>query len=302
LASRSQQVQPSPSRRPIRWASARLHLAPACRVRRRRPRQPQIRRHVRRGQVGRRAHRRIRLWRVRLLSDPMCRKPIRWASAHRHLAPACLAARARIESHERPEEFKKSGARHCASRRSPNCSATTGLGTALLFPGYDRARRVDIVKMVRLRHRGTRPETDENPQSYCQLDHISANRLLAGRFHDLIWNGTSLKPTYCGSGSCNEWYENRFQGPRACEACGRHRDRNRDCDVVCARRCPSPRFQPQPPSVQARSSIQARSSSVQARSSSVQRRCASPIIAKLSSLQRARPPPVCPLRNILQHL
>ena len=52
---------------------------------------------------ARRDVRRIRLWRARLLSGRMCRKPIRWASARRHLAPACLAARARIESHELPE-------------------------------------------------------------------------------------------------------------------------------------------------------------------------------------------------------
>jgi len=91
LASRSQQVQPSLSRKPIRWASARRPLGPACRVQLRRLRQPQVRR---------RAPRRIRHWRARHLSDPMCRKPIRWASARRHLAPACLAARARIESHK----------------------------------------------------------------------------------------------------------------------------------------------------------------------------------------------------------
>ena len=60
-----------------------------------------------------------------------------------------------------------------------------------------------------------------------------------------IWNGISSKPTCGESGSRHERYKHRFQAPRGCEACRRRRDRNRDRDIVSARRCPSARCRPQ---------------------------------------------------------
>jgi hypothetical protein len=56
---------------------------------------------------------------------------------------------------------------------------------SFIFAGYDRARRIDIVKAVRLRGRGITPENDESPQCEGELERVSANRLLTVRFHDL---------------------------------------------------------------------------------------------------------------------
>ena len=39
----------------------------------------------------------------------------------------------------------------------------TDRAVSFIFPGYDRARRIDIVKAVRLRDRDIRPECGENP-------------------------------------------------------------------------------------------------------------------------------------------
>jgi hypothetical protein len=44
---------------------------------------------------------------------------------------------------------------------------------SFIFSGYDRARRVDIVKAVRLRDRVVSPQNEESPQRNRQLDYTS---------------------------------------------------------------------------------------------------------------------------------
>src|SRR5262245_57283773 len=77
--------------------------------------------------------------------------------------------------------------------------------------------------------------------------------------------------------------------PTVPQTCYLRLDHKRDYGVVVNLRSPSALSRPQ-------------YSSVQAWPSSVQERSESPITAQLLSLQRPRPPPVHPLRNLLQRL
>ena len=63
----------------------------------------------------------------------------------------------------KPTVIHDAGVARCFDENVFKTKLEAKRSVSFIFPGYDRARRIDIVKAVRLRGRGITQENDESP-------------------------------------------------------------------------------------------------------------------------------------------